>query len=229
MRTHTLTYYQAGLLHQNIFRNNAIHNLGKNNCLRCFNIVCSTLNLIFTVMRESMIRYYILAGFDSNVLLPIFDHVCKSVEKKYYIKFSPYRYQQPQASQQTQFHEAVNMVLNTVLAPKNDHYMEDYPVGFRNRGSKQMHPNVIWHIIYGEKFKIWLIWKRQNDNYVCQKIEIFHYVFQSTDLNSCRQISGTICTFVFFMSLAQIYSCVCFKYERRLQKKTFYKTNLENQ
>lgn len=228
MRTHTLTYYQAGLLHQNIFRNNAIHNLGKNNCLRCFNIVCSTLNLIFTVLRESMIRYYILAGFDSNVLLPIFDHVCKSVEKKYYIKFSPYRYQQPQASQQTQFHEAVNMVLNTVLAPKNDHYMEDYPVGFRNRGSKQMHPNVIWHIIYGEKFKIWLIWKRQNDNYVCQKIEIFHYVFQSTDLNSCRQISGTICTF-FLMSLAQIYSCVCFKYERRLQKKTFYKTNLENQ
>ena len=42
--------------HQNIFRNNAIHNLGKNNCLRCFNIVCSTLNLIFTVIRENMIR-----------------------------------------------------------------------------------------------------------------------------------------------------------------------------
>ena len=144
-----------------------------------------------------MIRYQILAGFDSNVLLPIFDHVCKSIEKKYCIKLSPNRYQQLQASQQTQFHEVVNMVLNTVLAPKNDRYVEDYPVGFRNRGSKQMHPNVIWHMIYGEKFKIWLIWKRQNDNYARQKIEIFYYVFQSTDLNSYRQISGIICTFFF--------------------------------
>ena len=147
-----------------------------------------------------MIRYQILAGFDSNVLLPIFNHVCKSIEKKYCIKLSPNRYQQLQASQQTQFHEVVNMVLNTVLAPKNDRYVEDYPVGFRNRGSKQMHPNVIWHMIYGEKFKIWLIWKRQNDNYARQKIEIFYYVFQSTDLNSYRQISGIICTFFYVLS-----------------------------
>lgn len=89
-----------------------------------------------------------------------------------------------------------------------------------------MHPTVIWHIIYGEKFKIWLIWKRQNDNYVCQKIEIFHYVFQSTDLNSCRQISGTICTF-FFMSLAQIYSCVCFKYVETIEENFLQNHNLK--
>ena len=101
-----------------------------------------------------------------------------------------------------------------ISSPGQSHRMVQWNVGpcecsvraigiqlvLKNGERRQVHPNVIWHLLFGWNLKFGSFGRDKSENYASQWIEMLRSFSQSTDLNSYRPISHTVCAFLHVLS-----------------------------